>query len=167
MIVYKLFKIHKGVLYPLYVNAKEPVPLGEWVLAHCGEKKDNGKVKSKLGDLAFRPGFHCTEIPYAGHIGKKQPDGSLWQAKDTVWAEVEVLDNDLTIQVKKVCTGKSLREQYLKVVPSGGYYWYQTNPQAKVRWLIAGEIKVIRILSQEEVNALCLNAGVQPQPVEE
>ncbi len=167
MLVYKLFKIRKdGSLHPLYVHSEESCPIGEWISAKCGEKKPNGKVKSKLGDLAYRPGLHCTSIPLANHIGKRQPDGTLWQAKDTVWGEVEVIDNDLTAFVKEQCKGKSPREQYLKTVPVGGYYWYTTNPQAEVSWLIAGEIKIIRILSNKEVNEICLKAGHKPQPVE-
>lgn len=65
---YKLFRIKKtcpGELFPLYVNADHSIPIGEWLIAVCGQRTDNGKVKSKLGPLKFRPGFHINDTaPY-------------------------------------------------------------------------------------------------------
>ena len=65
---YKLFRIKKnepGKLYPLYVFAEKEIPMNVWINAEEGPKNDNGKVKSKLGDLAYRPGWHINDkIPY-------------------------------------------------------------------------------------------------------
>lgn len=167
MIAYKLFKVYKDkTLHPLYIGTKEVIPIGEWVYAQSGPRTPNGKVKSKLGELAYRPGLHCTEVPLADHIGKRQSDGSLWQGKDTVWCEVEIPNNDLTGYIQDLHKDKPLREQYFRGIPVDGYYWYQTNASAKVRWLIAGKIKVNKILSDNEVVQICLKAGVRPQPVE-
>lgn len=69
-------------------------------------------------------------------------------------------------KVYKDKTLHPLREQYFRGIPVDGYYWYQTNASAKVRWLIAGKIKVNKILSDNEVVQICLKAGVRPQPVE-
>ena len=69
---YKLFKVkasRPGEIFPLYVNADKSAPIGVWIDAECGERKENGKVKSKLGDLAFRPGWHLSDYPLATHIG--------------------------------------------------------------------------------------------------
>ena len=52
---YKLLRIRNGKLYPLYVNTEEETPIGVWLKAKPGERTKNGKVKSKLGPLAFRP----------------------------------------------------------------------------------------------------------------
>lgn len=163
MKAYKLFKVKKGKLYPLYINIEE-VPLNVELPASTGTLKSNGKVKSKLGDLAYRPGWHCCEFPLADHIGTRQPDGTLYQSKDTVWCEVEISDKiDYTEIAKGVSNIK--REQYLKYIPKDGYYWYQTNPNAKVRWLICGSIKVTKIMTNDEVVRICNDNGITPQPV--
>lgn len=60
MKAYKLLRIKKdGKLYPLYVNADTPTPLGVWLEAECGELTSDGKVKSKLGHLSYRPRLAC------------------------------------------------------------------------------------------------------------
>lgn len=160
---YKLFKYKKGKLFPLYINIEE-VPLNVELPASTGILKKNGKVKSKLGDLAYRPGWHCCEYPLADHIGTRQPNGELYQSKDTVWCEVEISDKiDYTEIAKGVSNIK--REQYLKYIPKDGFYWYQTNPNAKVRWLICGSIKVTKILTSEEVKIICNLNGIASQPV--
>lgn len=58
MITYKLFRVKGTKLYPLYVNANKPTPIGRWIDAEVGEKKDETHVKSKLGALSLRPGWH-------------------------------------------------------------------------------------------------------------
>lgn len=72
---YKLFRVSKkypGKLFPLYVNANTNIPIGEWISAEPGERLENGKVKSKLGPLRYRPGFHINDVaPYVSHIGQK------------------------------------------------------------------------------------------------
>ena len=73
---YKMFRVHPkhpGKLFPLFVDADTPVPMGKWVDAIEGEMK-NGKVKSKIGDLAYRPGWHAGDLPLATHIGDKTPE---------------------------------------------------------------------------------------------
>ena len=72
MKAYKLLRVKKdGKLYPLYVDADTPTPMGVWLEAKCGELTSDGKVKSKLGSLCFRPGYHLSNLPYASHIGRK------------------------------------------------------------------------------------------------
>lgn len=51
---YKLFRTKNGKLYPLYVLANKETPVGEWIEAECGEMSENRKVKSRLGELAYR-----------------------------------------------------------------------------------------------------------------
>ena len=166
MKAYKLFKIKNGKLFPLYIHTKEETPIGVDIKAKVGEIKKNGKVKSKLGDLAYRPGWHCCEVPLADHIGTRQPDGRLFQAIDSVWCEIEVSDAVDYTEVAK-SKSKNTRDQYLKEIPENGFYWYQTNTKARIRWLICGSIKVLRILGQDEVNKICRDHGVEPQPVSE
>lgn len=166
MIAYKLFKLSKqGVLHPLYVSVKQEIPLGVHLDAKPGEKTAKGKVKSALGELAYRPGWHLTEIPFADHIGKRQPNGELYQKHNNVWCEVEFDDMiDYTEQAAAVSPQK--REQYLEEIPVNGYYWCTTNAAAKVRWLISGGIKVLRIMTNDEVAEVCRAHGLEPQPVD-
>ena len=47
-----------GNLHPLFVKMgdKQPLPIGQWIKAEAGElNPKTGKVKSSLGDLAYRP----------------------------------------------------------------------------------------------------------------
>lgn len=167
MKAFKLFRIKNGKLYPLYVFADKEIPIGEWLQAEEGPRTEDGKVKAKhLGRLAYRPGFHLAEIPNSPWIGKKQPDGTLAMAPDTVWAECEFSS--------EICYGAKARENgwkngkwaakraYLTHIPVGGYYKYRTNSNGDV-WIIAGAMKVIRILSDEERINICLENGVVPQ----
>lgn len=174
MKAYKLFRTKNGKLYPLYIYANEELPMNELLHAKCGEVANDGKhVKSKLGDLALRPGFHSCDCPYAGHIGKKMPDGSLVQAKDTVWAEIEVSDDvDYTEYVRQLGTNSKGKINPIRCCltelpnDSSWFYYFQTNPLAKAKWIISGEITINRILSNEEVAAICREHGLEPQPLE-
>lgn len=166
MVGYKLFKRKNGKLFPLYVDANEEIVMNEWIKAKEGERRDDGKVKSKLGGLCYRPGFHITEIPFADHIGTKQADGTLAQAKDTVWCEVEISDDvDYTEQVRQYKKNGDINyvKSYMTELPVDGYYWFQTNANAKARWLIAGAIKVNRVLDYAEITKLCRAKGFEPQ----
>ena len=154
---YKLFRFKKGKLYPLYVLADKEIPLGIWLDAEDGPL-ENGKVKSRLGKLAYRPGWHINEkvnkIGYSWKIRKVMKKG-------TVWAEVEYHTAvDYTYAAK--AAGKSPRDQYLKEIPVGGFYRYKTSWQMFGEWIIAGEMKVNRILSDEEAYRLCEEAGLEP-----
>lgn len=165
MKAYKLFRVVNNELHPLYIKTETVIPIGVHMDAEEGEQTPDGKVKAKgLHKLAYRPGWHLTEIPFADHIGKRQPDRKLFQAADTVWCEVELDDAvDYTDEAK--AKSKIKRYQCLRKIPVNGYYWYTTNAAAKVRWLISGGITVIKKLTHEEVAAICRAHGMEPQPV--
>jgi hypothetical protein len=68
---YKLFRVdqrHPGKLFPLFVKADQSIEIGKWYEAEIGEMSGD-KVKSKIGKLAFRPGWHAGDSPLATHIG--------------------------------------------------------------------------------------------------
>lgn len=159
MITYKLFRLKQGQLYPLYVNANKPTPLGVWLEAEAGELTSDGKVKSRLGKLAYRPGWHSGDMPVALHIGEKEKPSDKfpsYRAANQVWCECEVhADRDYSQEAGK---------HGLKRIPVGGGYWFKTNPNMLGRWYISGEIKVNRILSDEEVNAINKRDGVFDLP---
>lgn len=98
---YKLFRTKANdpdTLYPLFVNADKPVPMNEWTPAEAGApaSQNADKVKSLLGPLAYRPGWHAGDVPVATHIGKggKPP---VYRPSEHTWAEVE-FPNDVDWQ---------------------------------------------------------------------
>ena len=165
---YKLFKIKKGTgqLFPLYVNANESIPIGVWVDAKNGAMKD-GKVISKLGLLKYRPGWHINDnCPYVSHIGKKENGVIKYMHPDTVWAEVEYSDEiDYCEKAKAagMINGKlNHKKACLDYVPVNGFYRYKTSPTMTGEWIIAGKMRINRIMSDDEVEFLCLEAGYEP-----
>ena len=170
MIAYKLFRKKKNDdnIYPLYVLANEPTPMNKWLEAKSGERTPKGKVKSRLGELAYRPGWHCSERPIATHIGEKEnPKDKLpsYRAKDQVWCLVEVEDK-IDYQPLADKAGISVRDKCLKYIPKHGYYKYKTNPNMFGTWIIAGNIKVIKVLDDEEVSEInaSYNDGLNDLP---
>lgn len=167
---YKLFRVKNNKLYPLYVESNVEVPIGVWLEAKSGERLPSGKVKAKLGNgLAFRPGWHLNDIaPYVEHIGKRDKDGNLIQRSNTVWAEVEYADQ-INYQNEANERGRNKLGKVVPVkaclnyIPVNGYYRFKTNPNMFGEWIISGAIKVNRILSNDEVDRLCLKHGLHPQ----
>jgi hypothetical protein len=49
-------------------------------------------------------------------------------------------------------------------IPAGGHYRYKTSPNMEGNWLIGGEMKVNRVLTDEEVMAINEAAGVADLP---
>ena len=170
MKAYKQFRMDKsGKLHPLFVFADEVIPTGVWLKAKEGQRTDKGGVKSKLGSLAFRPGWHLSEAPYAPHIGIKEDGVIKYMHDDTVWAECEVYDvNNYTFEAHQngMRNGKfNPRFACLRKLPTDGFYWYNTNPNAFGNWLIADRIKVNRVLTDAETEEICWTQfGVHAQP---
>ncbi|MGN0241464.1 MAG: hypothetical protein ACI4CS_07240 [Candidatus Weimeria sp.] len=167
---YKLFMTKKsrpGELFPLYVFAEKPLPMGVWLDAEEGIKDGRGRVKSRLGSLCFRPGWHINEnCPYAVHIYSVH-DGKKYQKDGTVWCEVEYSDDiDYQPEADKNGihpNGKYVgRDAYLKHIPVNGYYRYKTSPQMYGRWIIAGKMKIVRTLTDDEVIRLCHAYDLEP-----
>ena len=156
MITYKLFRVKNNKLYPLYVEAKRNLEIGVWINAVVGEKADQTHVKASGcgGKLSLRPGFHSTKIPFTDWIGKRMPDGSLAQRKNTVWCECEVDGNQIVVTNRN-----GLRE-----MPNGWYY-FKTNSKQKDPWIISNKIKINRILSNEEVKSICNSFGINAQKI--
>ena len=171
MIGYKLFKLKRsapGQLFPLYVLADQPVPMGMWLPAQEGPRTKEGKVRSKIGDLAFRPGWHLSDIPLAIHIGIKENGQIKYMHDDEVWCECEYSD---VVDYQPVADKRGTRDgvfhprdAMLTEIPVNGFYRYIISPQMLGKWIIAGSIKVLRILPDTEVGAICREAGYDPLP---
>ena len=154
MTTYKLFRLRDGRLYPLFVDTKREMALGQWLKAKIGELADESHVKSRLGPLALRPGFHSTQVPFTDWIGKRGADGNLYQRPDTVWCECRVEGEQVFPE------GKS----GMRSLPEG-WYFYRTKPNQPFPWIISDRILICRILKQDEVEAFCRKAGVKAQPL--
>ena len=171
MIGYKLFRVKRtapGQLFPLYVLADQPVPIGVWLPAQEGPRQKNGKVRSRIGDLMFRPGWHLSDLPLAVHIGIKEDGVVRYMHDDEVWCECEYSN---AIDYQPVADAKGTRngvfhprEAMLQEIPVDGFYRYKTSPQMLGKWIIAGAMKVLRVLPDEEVAALCHGSGYDPLP---
>jgi hypothetical protein len=172
---YKLFRVHKdhpGKLFPLFVDANTPVEMNKWVDAKEGEMKGN-KVKSKIGDLAYRPGWHAGDLPIATHIGEKSHPSKTAPDRrpaNHAWAEVEMPD-DVDWQSEATKRGTNAQGKLVPVkahitdqIPKGGHYRYKTNPNMTGNWLIGGSMKVNKVLSDAEVERINKKAGMADLP---
>ena len=171
MIGYKLFRVKKnrpGELFPLYVLSDEPVPMGIWIDAEEGPRTPEGKVKSRIGPLAFRPGWHLSDIPLAVHIGIKEDGKVRYMHDDEVWCEcvyVDCFDYQEEADRNGWKDGRfDERKAMLARVPEHGFYRYRTSPQMLGRWIITGSIRVLRVLSDEEAEKICASAGYRALP---
>lgn len=170
-IAYKLFRIskkNKGCLFPLYVNADKPTPMHRWLEAECGEMV-NGKVKSRLGPLAYRPAWHLSDIPIATHMGIKDKNGRIaFQRSDSVWAECQysdAIDYQPEANERGFVNGRFDRKKaYLDHIPTNGFYRYKTNPNMLGEWILAGSIYINRILTDEEVDCILSEKNINPMP---
>lgn len=215
---FKLFRVdpnQPGKLFPLFVDATKAIPLQQWYSAKTGAMSSKkGKVKSKIGDLAFRPGWHGGDSPMATHIGNFNEKQNIERAKvkqhrldimaqrgidpkskdakskkqreklykefpfpdwathptlrgaDQVWAEVLMADDtDWQSEANKRGLNKQGKITPVKAhitdqLPSGGHYRYKTNANMTGNWLISGELKILRVLTDEEVHKINSITGV-------
>jgi hypothetical protein len=182
---YKLFKVKKGFpgeLFPLFVGANESVTTSDWIDAKAGELKPDPKtgrqmVKSTLGPLAYRPGWHAGDSPMATHIGSKANKSDkkpTFRSPDHVWAEVEV-SNDVDWQkvaneraeYTKDGKMKPSTAQITDQLPMGGFYRYKTNANMTGNWIISGNMKVNRVLTEQEVESINKKMGTKDLPRQE
>lgn len=187
---YKVFKVKNGKLYPPMVanSGGKDTPIGVWLDAEEGEfaglsKTGRPKVKSTGGEpLAYRPGWHLGDIPRAKQFDRLNKETGEYEfPKDFVWAECDyAMDVDYQpesdaqgyMRTKRdeqgnVITYKSDKYQHslagLPKLPKDGYYKYRTNPNPDtVPWVITGQMKVNRLLSDDEVNAILKKNGIAP-----
>lgn len=182
---YKVFVLKNGKLYPPMVAnpGGEATPVGVWLDADAApvagmtktgrqQVKAGGKgTQGGSGKLAYRPGWHLGEIPYALQFNRLNPETGqreLFPA-DFVWAEVEYAD-DVNYQEEAMSYGMNANGKFqhslagLPRLPKNGSYKYRTNPDPNTdAWVITGAMKVNRILKPSEVDAMVEAAGREPQ----
>lgn len=185
---YKVFYLKDGKLYPPMVANQGGVdtPVGVWLDAEEGTRagvsktgrpkvKQGGKgTQGGSGTLAYRPGWHLGEIPYAIQFNRKDENGdrTLFPA-DFVWAEVEYA-NDVDYQDEAMSYGMNANGKFqhslagLPKLPTDGSYRYRTNPNPETDpWIITGAMKVNRFLTPSEVDQMVIDAGREPQKRQE
>ena len=155
MITYKLFRIREGRLFPLFVETGREMKIGKWLDAGIGELADAEHVKSRLGPLALRPGFHSTEVPFTDWIGKREGD-LLVQRKDTVWCECELKGK------QEFPSGR-----YGKRILPEDWYYFRTRAKQPFPWIISNRILIKRVLNYDEVEKICREHGIEAQKMEE
>lgn len=182
---YKVFVLKDGKLYPpMVANPNgEATPVGVWLDADAApvagvtktgrqQVKAGGKgTQGGSGKLAYRPGWHLGEIPYALQFNRINPETGqreLFPA-NFVWAEVEY-SNDVDYQEEAMSYGMNANGKFqhslagLPRLPENGSYKYRTNPDPNTDpWVITGAMKVNRILKPSEVDAMVEAAGREPQ----
>lgn len=195
---YKVFYLKDGKLYPPMVAnpGGADTPVGVWLDADAAPQaaaSKTGRKKVKAGGkgtqggsgtLAYRPGWHLGEIPYAlqfnrgpkvdnplgitGKNGKAIKVGKYFPA-NFVWAEVEYA-KDVDYQDEAMSYGYNGAGNFqhslagLPKIPVDGSYTYRTNANpATDPWIITGAMKVNRILTDSEVDELVRQAGREPQ----
>lgn len=181
---YKVFVLKDGKLYPPMVAnpGGEATPVGVWLDADAapiaGQSK-TGRTQVKAGGkgtqggsgkLAYRPGWHLGEIPYALQFNRKDENGerTLFPS-NFVWAEVEYA-NDVDYQEEAMSYGYNQNGKFqhsyagLPRVPENGAYKYRTNPNPETDpWIITGAMRVKRLLTPTEVDKMVKAAGREPQ----
>lgn len=182
---YKVFVLKDGKLYsPMVANPNgEATPVGVWLDADAApvtgvtktgrqQVKAGGKgTQGGSGKLAYHPGWHLGEIPYALQFNRMNTETGqreLFPA-NFVWAEVEYA-NDVDYQEEAMSYGMKASGKFqhslagLPRLPKNGSYRYRTNPDPNTDpWVITGAMKVNRILKPSEVDAMIEAAGREPQ----
>ncbi len=182
---YKVFVLKNGELYPPMVANPNgaATPIGVWLDADAApiagqsktgrnQVKAGGKgTQGGSGKLAYRPGWHLGEIPYALQFNRVNPETGekeLFPA-NFVWAEVEYA-NDKDYQEEAMSYGMNANGKFqhslagLPRIPENGSYRYRTNPNPETDpWIITGAMKVNRLLTPSEVDAMVEDAGREPQ----
>ncbi len=183
-VAYKVFYAKDGQLYPPMVAnpGGAGTPVGVWLDADIGQAappSKTGRMQVQAGgkgtnaaksSLAFRPGWHLGDIPLAKQFARKNPETGVKDLfpANFVWAECEYA-MDVDYQEEAMSYGYTengkFRHSYagLPKLPTDGYYRYRTNPNPDtVPWIITGAMRVRRILTDAETDAICREAGVEP-----
>ena len=147
---YKLFEQDpSGNLFPLFIDKNSPVPLNEWIKAEYHPTKG----------FASRGGWHIgADVPdapwlksYNGtDVGFYKP---RWKHGKRIWCEVEYNANhNYNEEVEKLA-----KKCFTDKVPDDGYYFFREV--GKGVWVITSDIKVVKILSEEERQDIIIKKG--------
>ena len=138
---YKLFEMNKeGKLFPLFIDKNTEVPLDEWIAAEFHPTKGfaargGWHIGADVADAPWLKAYDGTDVGYY------KP---RWKQGKRVWCMVEYNDHhDYTKEVNKLP-----KKCFVDKVPEDG--WYPFREVGKGTWIITSDIKVIKILTDEE-----------------
>ena len=149
---YKLFEQDPaGNLYALFIDKKVIMPTEEWL------KAGNHPTKG----FSPRPGYHIGEgIPSAPWLMSfdgtyKSQRSKYWKR---VWAEVwyvaDIDYTDVVAQLPKKCFDDQL--------PLNGFYKFRETGCNRI-WIIADQMKITKILKEEERQQILMDIGYDEQ----
>lgn len=147
---YKLFEMDtKGNLLPLFIDKNTPVPIGKWIRAE--NHPTNGFAK--------RPGWHVgADVPDAPWL--KAYDGTdigfyrpRFKHGKRVWCEIEFNNNHSYDEE----VSKLPKKCFVDKAPEDGCYFFREV--GKGTWVITSDIKINRILSEEERQLILKEKG--------
>ena len=142
---YKLLEMNgEGKLFPLFIGKNEEWKIGEWIAA------ENKPTKG----FANRPGIHCTmstpDSPWLrGYDGSDLgPYKSRFSKGKRVWCEVLFdMTNDYCEEARNMP-----KKCFTDRIPENGFYFF--NEANRGTWIITSAIKITRVLTDEEVDAI-------------
>ena len=147
---YKLFEMNEqGELFPLFIDKNTPVPVGEWIKAEYHPTKG----------FAARGGWHIgADVPDAPWL--KSYDGSdvgyykpRWKHGKRVWCVIEYnATHDYNEEVQKLN-----KKCFTDKVPENGFYFFREV--GKGTWVITSDIKVLRVLTEDERQKIMKEGG--------
>jgi len=174
--LYKTMRVVNGHLEFPMAGTGVAVPPGEWLIAEDESRIDpktgkrrtplvfgsskikrDGTVNRQKGEAAPFPGFHMGTNPYMAHIGLGgNASQKHFQNADYVWVAVDVPMARTDEYAQRVATeGKGDPDKAMRgVIPEGGMYWRKTNPNMKGKWGVAGAMKIVKVLSDAEVDEI-------------
>ena len=153
---YKLFEqdARTGKLYPLFIGSREETPVGTWMIAQ--------NIPTK--GFANRPGWHIgsslPDAPWLKGYSADNPRGVFNSKRGKnfrrVWAEVSY---PMDVDYQEELDRRGIRD-IKDHTPENGYYTFR---EANGTWIIAGALRVDRILSEDERQQIFNEAGYDEQ----
>ena len=153
---YKLFEqdTRTGKLYPLFIGSREETPVGTWMIAQ--------NIPTK--GFANRPGWHIgsslPDAPWLKGYSADNPRGVFNSKRGKnfrrVWAEVSY---PMDVDYQEELDRRGIRD-IKDHTPENGYYTFR---EANGTWIIAGALRVDRILSEDERQQIFNEAGYDEQ----
>lgn len=136
---YKLFEMRDdGKCFPLFIDKTKETPINEWVSA---------KIVNEHKGFAHRPGWHIGELlPSAPWLMSANGFYNSQRGKKfkRVWCVVEYsADFDYTEEALS-----QPKQYFTDRLPSNGFYKYKEGSNRL--WIIADQIKIVKILTEEE-----------------
>lgn len=143
---FKIFEMDtNGNLYPLFIDNKNAIPVGEWAMAKICPTKS----------FSVRPGFHLGLICDAPWLrdshGNYKGRRKGWKR---VWAECEYVANNNYDEIVSGLPKKCFTDR----LPTEGFYKFRETGCNRW-WIVCDRIKVTHVLTEEERQKILAEHG--------